>query len=78
MLFTPKKYGKGYRLFLALSFLTGSLVFAIFAIAAIIGCIAFGDPSDRAFASITFALGMIAFGVVGVGQWRWYRQTPPD
>ncbi len=76
MLFTPKKYGKGHRLFLALSFFGGSLVFALFAIAAALGWMAFGEPSDRPFAALAFGMGAIAFGAIGFGQWRWFRQTP--
>jgi hypothetical protein len=76
MLFTPKKYGKSYRLFLALSFFGGALLFALFAIVTGVGWIAYGELSDQIFAALAFTLAAIVFGAVGLGQWLWFRRMP--
>ena len=75
MLFTPRKYGKDWTLFLAVSLCAGSLGFAFFALAAGVGWIAYGDRSDQMFATLAFIVGAIVFGVLGREQWKLVRRN---
>ena len=78
MLFTPKKYGKSYRLFLALAFSSVALVAALFAIVAALGWMDNVDQADRILFTLAFMAVAIGFGAVGFGQWRWFRRTPAE
>lgn len=68
MLFTPKKYGKDWTQFLAITSCVASLGFAFFAIVA--AWSHYDDLSDKVFSVLAFILGSIVFGSVGRDQWR--------
>ena len=68
MLFTPKKYGKDWTRFLAVSFCAASVGFALFAISA--PWMAYDDLSDKTFVAAAFTLGAIVFGALGRDRWK--------
>ncbi len=78
MLFTPKRYGKSYRLFLALSFFGAALVAAMFAVADAVGWMAFDDSLSRPLFALAMIAVAFAFGALSFGQWQWFRRTPAD
>ena len=75
MLFTPKKYGKDWTRFLAISFCAASLGFALFAISA--SWTDYDNLSDKIFAAAAFSLGAVVFGALGRDQWKKASEMSP-
>jgi hypothetical protein len=68
MLFTPKKYGRDWTFFLAITFYAASLGFGIATVAA--GFSHFDDLSDKVFSVVGFFVGTIVWGALGKSYWN--------
>lgn len=76
MLFTPKKYAKGWTQFLGIGFGVGALGFAISAVCALFA--GFDNLDERTFAIFAFTVGAIIFGALGRDKWREASKMPKD
>ena len=75
MLFTPKKYGRDWTLFLAIGFYAAAIGFGVSAISSLIMA---DNLSDKVFGFLGFLLGSIVFWALGKDQWNKASEMSAD